>query len=73
MALDRLYVADVPASGNARRRANSSTTAGYQFQPAWSPDGQTIAYITWTEAEGGHIWKIPAAGGTPDEADVIAS
>ena len=41
------------------------TTAGYQFQPTWSPDGQSIAYTTWTEAEGGHIWKIPAAGGAP--------
>ena len=64
-ALDRLYVVDVPASGNATAPRKLVTAAGYQFQPTWSPDGQTIVYTTWTEADGGHIWKIAASGGTP--------
>jgi CubicO group peptidase (beta-lactamase class C family)/imidazolonepropionase-like amidohydrolase len=32
--------------------------------PAWSPDGQWIAYVTWS-ADGGHLWKIPSRGGAP--------
>jgi len=64
-SLDRLYVADVPASGNATAPRKLIDGQDYQFQPAWSPDGQTIVYTTWTEGEGGHIWKVPAAGGRP--------
>lgn len=25
-------------------------------QPAWSPDGSQLAYVTWSEAEGGAAW-----------------
>jgi Tol biopolymer transport system component len=64
-ALDRLYVVDVPASGNATEPKKLIDGVGYQFQPAWSPDGKWIAYTTWVEGEGGHIWKIPVAGGRP--------
>lgn len=35
------------------------------FQPSWSPDGKSIAYVTWSAAQGGHIWRIAAAGGKP--------
>jgi Tol biopolymer transport system component len=36
------------------------------FQPAWSPDGRSFAYITWTARDGGHIWLASADGkGTP--------
>jgi Tol biopolymer transport system component len=64
-ALDRLYVVDIPASGNATAPRKVLDAPGYQFQPAWSPDGRWIAYVTWAEGEGGHVWKMPAAGGRP--------
>lgn len=32
------------------------------YQPAWSPDGKVITYVTWSEADGGLIWTIPAEG-----------
>ena len=32
-----------------------------EFQPAWSPDGNWIAYVTWSE-KGGQIWKVRAEG-----------
>ena len=39
-----------------------------EFQPAWSPDGQWIAYTTWSQADAGHIYRIRADGrGRPEK------
>ena len=58
-AFDRLWVKDMP-SGEARRLTDADHG---EFHPQWSPDGSTIAYVTWDDADGGHIMTIPAAGG----------
>lgn len=61
--LTHLYVSDLP-SGTPKRltRANAR-----EFSPAWSPDGQWIAYVTWG-GEGGQVWKARADGsGTPQQ------
>ncbi|MGH7467873.1 MAG: amidohydrolase family protein [Longimicrobiales bacterium] len=55
--LTKLYTMDVPG-GTPKRLTNGND---WEFQPAWSPDGQWIAYVTWT-TEGGHIWKMRADG-----------
>ncbi|HET9406412.1 MAG TPA: amidohydrolase family protein [Candidatus Sulfotelmatobacter sp.] len=60
-ALTHIYVMDLP-SGTPRRLTQGNAR---EFQPAWSPDGSTIAYVTW-EHGGGQIWKTQADGqGTP--------
>ncbi|HET9274567.1 MAG TPA: amidohydrolase family protein [Gemmatimonadales bacterium] len=59
-ALDRLYVMDLPA-GQARRLTTEETG---EYHPVWSPDGLSIAYVTWDDSIG-HIKKVSAAGGTP--------
>ena len=56
-ALGDLYVMDLP-QGTPRRL--TSAPDGEYF-PTWSPDGQWVAYVTWSEA-GGHINKIRADG-----------
>lgn len=38
-----------------------------EFHPAWSADGTWLAYVTWSAAEGGAIWKVPADGSRPAE------
>jgi Tol biopolymer transport system component len=62
-ALTHLYVMDIP--GGIPRRLTSADAR--EFGPAWSPDGQWIAYVTWSE-EGGQIWKTRADGtGSPQQ------
>jgi Tol biopolymer transport system component/imidazolonepropionase-like amidohydrolase len=69
-AMNRLYVMDLPGgpprllnSGVAAVQGTSGDFEG-EFMPAWSPDGQSIAYVTWTTT-GGHIKRVAASGGTP--------
>lgn len=59
-ALGRLFVAE--AAGAPRRLTTSATPR--EFMPAWSRDGQSIAFVTWS-SEGGHLWKVSSRGGTP--------
>ena len=58
-AMTHLYTMDLP--GGKPQRLTSGN--GHEFQPAWSPDGKYIAYVTWS-SEGGQLWRIPAAGGS---------
>ena len=60
-ALDRLYIMDLP-NGTPRRLTEAKEA---EFQPTWSPDGQWIAYVTWSETEAGNLWKVRATGGRP--------
>ena len=68
-AFDRLWVRDLP-EGEAMRLTEAD--AG-EFHPQWSPDGTSIAYVTWDDTDGGHIMRVPAAGGTPTQLTSTAA
>lgn len=57
-ALGSVYVQSVEG-GAARRLPISGKPASL---PGWSPDGLRIAYVTWSEREGGAVWSIAADG-----------
>jgi Tol biopolymer transport system component len=61
-AFAHLYSMPLP-NGQPHRLTSSSD---YEFQPAWSPDGKWLAYVTWT-AEKGALWKAAADGSTPPQ------
>jgi len=68
-ALGNLYVMET--GGGAPRPVTPAGTLGYQ--PAWSPDGEWLAYVTWSN-EGGHIWKVRTDGeGVPQQLTQIPS
>ncbi len=56
-ALTHVYTMDLP--GGTPKRLTSANAR--EFQPAWSPDGEWLAYVTWS-TQGGHIWKARADG-----------
>ncbi len=67
-SLAHLFVA--PVSGAPPRRLTQSADA--EFQPTWSPDGKSIAYVTWDALNGGAIWKIASDGsGAPTPVSSI--
>jgi Tol biopolymer transport system component len=61
-AMTHLYIMDIP--GGKPKRLTSGNAR--EFQPAWSPDGKSVAYVTWSSA-GGQLWKVSAGGGTPQQ------
>ena len=64
--LGRVHVGAVARSrsdGDIMGRV-TTTTDPREFMPAWSPDGQWLAFVTWSP-KGGHVWKVKASGGNP--------
>jgi Tol biopolymer transport system component len=60
---DKSYIYTTPVRGGSPRRLTEPGT----WQPAFSPDGNKIAYVKESSAEdsgvGSDIWVIPATGG----------
>ena len=74
--LTNLYVVDVPASGAATVTPKRllPSAAENAFKPTWSPDGQWIAYVTWSAEGQGHIWKVRADGaGQPQQLTKVSA
>ena len=68
-ALDRLYLMDYPKG--APRRVSKMDVG--EHQPTWSADGRHLAYVTWSDAEGGHVYRVPAAGGQPERLTQVSA
>lgn len=55
--LNEVYLQDLP-NGTPRKLTDLDET---QAQPAWSPDGNWIAFVTWSP-EGGKLYKVQPNG-----------
>ncbi|MCB0467148.1 MAG: PD40 domain-containing protein [Aequorivita sp.] len=60
-ALGHLYKKELP-NGKPQRLTNANN---FEFEPAFSPNGNEIVYVTWSDLEKGAIYKISANGGNP--------
>ena len=73
-ALDRLWVADLPAEAadgdehpTIRDAERLTGSRDVEHAPVWSPDGRWIAYVTWNDSVGGQIHRVRADGSAAPE------
>lgn len=72
------WIANGKASGEPRRLTrDEATLPRREYSPAISRDGKWIAYVTWNDAQGGHVWKVPmpssnAAAAAPKKLTTLA-
>ena len=62
-ALNRLYVMDLPEG--TPRALPATGDEDNHHQPVWSPDGSQVAFVSWNDEEGGHLWRVQADGSQP--------
>ncbi len=63
IAVQRIWTMRLP--GGTPSRLTPNVFGPFEFSPAWSPDGQWIAFTTWDDEDQGHLWKIRTSGGSP--------
>ncbi len=64
-SVGKIWVQDLP-NGTPKRLTRDSF-APFEYAPAWSPDGRTIAFTTWDDLERGQVWTVRATGGRPTQ------
>ncbi len=69
-AVGRIWVMDLP--DGTPTRLTGDDFAPSEMSPAWSPDGRDIAFTSWADAAQGHVWRVPADGGTPQQITLRA-
>ena len=59
----------------APRRLTATETPSREYTPAISPDGQSVAFVSWSDAEGGAVWKaaLAATPSTPTRLTTVAA
>jgi Tol biopolymer transport system component len=68
-ALTHIYTMELP-HGTPKRVTSIDER---EYEPVWSPDGQWLAYVTWSQ-QGGQIWKTRADGtGQPQPVTKLGS
>ncbi len=61
-AVGRLWKKRLP-DGTPQRLTTDDVR--FEYEPAFSPDGRTVVYTTWSDADLGAVYSVPLAGGTP--------
>jgi Tol biopolymer transport system component len=70
-AVGKVYVMDLP--DGTPHRLTPDTFAADEYAPTWSPDGQSIAFTSWTDEQRGQVYKVASHGGTPHPLTTAAA
>jgi Tol biopolymer transport system component len=70
-AVGKIWMASLPDGTPSRLTPDDFSPQ--EFAPAWSPDGQWIAFTTWEDQEGAHVWRVRATGGDPTQLTTPAA
>src|SRR5262245_44367394 len=65
-ALGRIWRQELGDSGKGEAVALAHGE-GDAFAPALAPDEKWLAFVTWQNGVGGHVWRMDVAGGTPTQ------
>ena len=60
-AVGKIWAMNLP-DGKPHRLTSGTVR---EYSPTFSPDGRWVAYVTWSDSDGGELWKIPEVGGQP--------
>lgn len=66
-ALGKIYTMNLPSDSPKPLVEQDAN----QFQPAYSLDGKWVAYVSWNDLEGGHLWRVSSTGGKPEQLTKI--
>ena len=69
-AVGRIWMMDLP--DGTPTRLTGDDFAPSEMSPAWSPDGRSIAFTSWADEDQGHVWRVPANGGPPQQITLRA-
>ncbi len=59
-AVGRIWIMDLP--NGTPERLTPDDFEPFEFAPAWSPDGNHVAFASWNDTERGDLWRIDLAG-----------
>lgn len=62
-AVGKIWVQSLP-NGTPKRLTNLGDDI-QEYGPAWSPDGRSIAFVSWEDVGRGNLWTVSAGGGSP--------
>lgn len=55
-AVGRIWIMDL--EDGTPRRLTRQEFEPFEFAPAWSPDGDHVAFASWHDTEGGDLWRV---------------
>lgn len=64
-SIGRLFIKTLP--NGKPKRLTSDDDSNFEYDPTWSRDGRSIAFVQWNDKTLGHIHQVRARGGNSEQ------